>query len=183
MEAYLLDSVLSEATQEGWFRMRMAGVALVVVLVGLFAWWLSGPAPRKPRTSTAPNPFVQAKPVAASGNLSGLGQRTSWGSSGTVSTFPVRAPEPEIYTALVGDGPVSESGPGSVTELYPASRVSYITTTTAEGVPEMPTPTVRPREPEPYRPPVEPQPSSGRDHSLDAAIEGGPAGGAPGQIR
>lgn len=168
--------------------MRVAGVALTVVLVGLFAWWLSGPSTRKPRAAAAANPFVStSKPLVASGNLSALAQKGSGWGSGTVSTFPVRAEEPAIYTALVGDGPVSESGPGSVTELYPPSRVTYITTTTAEDVPQAPPPP-RPRESESESRPApryDPPPaSSGRDHGLDAAIEGGPVGGgAPGQIR
>lgn len=164
--------------------MRMAGVAMVVVLVGLFAWWLSGPAPRKSRAQSAQpaaNPFAQpSRPLSSSGNLAALAERGAGWGSGTVSTFPVRAPEPDIYTAVVGDGPVSESGPGSVTELYPPSRVSYITTTTADSISET-APAARPRDPEPEFRPLprgETPPPSGRDHGLDAAIEG-----APGQLR
>lgn len=189
--------------------MRLAVVSLVVVLVGLVWWMLSGPSNRRtPRVATSAPALgltveSAAKPSGGlgfgSGNMSGLGAReSSWSMSGTFSTFPVRAQEPDTYTALVGDGPVSESGPGTVTDLYPPSRVSYITTTAADTMPEFSAPPdqslarererQRERDAEADRINRRSRGETGppRGASLDAAIEGGLGTGTrdvPGQIR
>lgn len=162
--------------------MRVAGFALVVVLAGMFLWWMSGPAAsvRVPRAPALGAPAEGAPRggtgfTLGGGGLSGLARRNSGRSSASEgSSFPVRAQEPAIFTAVPGDGPISEAGPGSVTELYPPPRVTYITTSEAPPeTPEAPSTRISSiREAGAAPQPGRDQPRGPR-RVLDAAIEGG----------
>lgn len=182
--------------------MRVAGVALLVLLGGILMVWMSRPSgvvrvPKAPQLGMPADGTARA-PVSSGfglggGGLSGLAKGAPRSSDGG-STFPVRAQEPATYTAMPGEGPISESGPGSVTELYPPSRVTYITT--SSEMPEVQEPTGQSTritsvtEADRPAPRADPETPKGRDRLLDAAIEGGLGGGGksdgrdvPGQIR
>ena len=167
--------------------LRISGVALAVVLVGLLLYWLSGPSnPRVPRApgiagleQALNNANLNAN-APMSGLLRRVRARMGDPDVGGGTSSIIKSAEPEIYTAMPGDGPVSDSGPGSVTELYPPTHVTYITTPVDDVPASKAPPSAPPRDDAPptTRPPDQDEPvhpsSAGKgDRALDAAIEGG----------
>jgi len=158
---------------------RLTLIALLLILAVLALWLSVGTIRATRRELTAR--------TNAFGLTGASAPHLSWGGGHAADVppggpSPVRAVESATYTAMPGDGPVSEAGPGDVTHLYPPSRVTYVTTPNSDAPavdaePEhaMPEPGAAPsREEEPPPLPSAPAPATAKrgDRSLDRAIEG-----------
>lgn len=179
---------------------RVVLIASTVVLLGMVLWWAFEAPVRPPRhPAESPHGFTLPTTLGGGGAFSSDGSSTA--SAKLRSTGPelgaggpliLRAAEPETYTALPGDGPVSESGPGDVTHPYPPSRVTYVSKAEmsgggAETPAEAPSDANRTGSPPPPPEPDDEKPKQPA-RTLDKAIEGSlgePAksDGAPGEYR